>query len=261
MDNTVSFPAAKNTDVLLLGSLPDELPFSPDALDGMTILGSLSQKDVGGESILLEANQQPQDVIDSLSRAWQQEGITQPQLPFSTPPLGSFDVENELIPALFCPEDGNFWIELTAAALEDGGASVSIDIQRPDENYGDFSPCTIEEMANDMPPGLALLPRLVKPEGARVTPADSGGGPFYFFQTASIITQLDISDLADFYQKQLQEKDWKLAGEDHGKGVAWSEWRLTDQKGKPWVGSLLITKRFTQDDAYYITVRVERQRK
>ena len=260
-NNTIGFPADNARDTLLLGRLPDKLPFDPNTLHSLTILGSLSQDNTGGETLLLEAKQPAQNVISDLSQAWQQEGLTQPNLPFSAPPFGVFDVDDTRPPALFCPEQGDFWIELMAADMDDGNTRVSINIQHPDATYSDFSPCTIGNMANDLPPGLALLPHLDRPEGARVTPADSGGGPFSFFQTANIVTQLSISDLADFYKEQLQEKGWELAGEDRSKGIAWSEWQLSDKDGAPWIGSLLITKRFTEEDAYSVTVRVERAKK
>ncbi|RUA16595.1 MAG: hypothetical protein DSY55_03800 [Clostridia bacterium] len=260
-NTTFTFPSLRGKDELLLGSLPDNLPFDPDVLNGMTVLGAFSQKGTGGGSILLESKLPPEDVIANLTRAWEKEGVTRLKTPFAESPRGVFDVGDVMIPTLFCPAQGDFWIELTVAAMVNDATSVRINIQRPDEKYGNFSPCNIENMSTGMPPGMTLLPHLNKPEDAQVTPAESGGGPNFFYQSATITTDLGIADLADFYQKQLQEKGWDLVGSDHSKSIAQSEWQLTDKKGAPWVGSLLITKRFTRDNAYYVTVRVERARK
>ena len=239
---------------LVLGQLPEDLPLPADVFKGFDVLGVLDQGAELGESILLATQEDAQTALDALAQQLKAAGLQEPANALGM--MGGFGLDAASIPTLYCNEKDGSWLTVTANSLGEEGAVVRVDIEHPDGLMGG-SPCDTPK-AEEFPLGAQLLPPLEAPADARVITDSAGGGPDNFYQSAIIYTSLTMRDLASHYQEQLEKAGWELVGSDNTKAIAWSEWELQDEKGNPWIGSLLIVKRFAKEDSYVITVRVER---
>jgi len=239
---------------LYLGDLPEDIPLPATVFDGFDVVGVLEENDGMMETILLKAEEDAKDALDTLNERLLNLGLEPP--PGGPALMGGFGFEVMDMPSFYCNKKDGSWIMVTANALDEG-AVVRVDVEHPDEMMMGGSPCDMPH-EEAFPPEMQLLPPLKPPADTRVMTDSAGGGPNSFYQSAIVRTSLSLSDLDSHYQEQLQKAGWELVGSDRTKAVAWSEWQLQDKQGRPWVGSLLITKRFAQDDSYLMLLRVER---
>ncbi len=251
---TSPFAPQETNPKLLLGKLPKDLPLPAKAFAGFDVLGALEQGGELGETILLASNEKAESALATLDQRLLDAGLTKPLNALGLE--GGFGFDAAQAPDIYCNEKDGSWLMLSGNALADDGTVVRMEIYRGDEMQPD-SPCNTPAL-DETPPEFQLLPPLKAPANARVMSEGAGGGPGNFYQSATVSTSLNLRKLDDHYQQQLQDAGWELLGSDRTKALAWSEWELKDKKGRSWIGSLLIAKRFSQEDSYLMMLRVER---
>jgi len=250
----MSFMPDEMNPQLILGRLPEDIPLPADVFDGFEVLGVLNQGANLGLSMLLEVQGDAEMALATLEQRLRTAGLREP--PNVLGALGGFGVDAASIPALYCNDKDGSWLIVTANDLSEGGALLQVDVNPSDEMTMSTSPCDMLEEGG-ISQGALLIPPLEAPEGTRVMADSAGGGPNSFYQSAIIRTSLRLGDLDSQYQQQLQEAGWELMGSDRTEAIAWSEWQLNDKEGNPRIGSLLITKRFTNENHYMMLLRVE----
>lgn len=239
---------------LVLGKLPEDLSQFADIFSDFEVLGVLEQRNNFDTTILLQTIDAPEIAQKTLEQRLLDAGFKKP--PGDLEMMGSFGFGSMPVPHLFCNEKDDSLLTVTTAVSREEGTVLSVEINQSDEMMP-VSPCDAPGGAM-LPPELLLMPHLKAPAGARVLPDGTGGGPTGFYQSAVISVPLALHDVFDHYQQQLQEAGWDIVGYDETKALAWSEGEFKDKKGKSWIGSLFIAKRFSQEDSYFMLVRVER---
>lgn len=91
-------------------------------------------------------------------------------------------------------------------------------------------------------PGQGLIPALTAPPDSVLHASGGGGGSDdSAYNTADLETELTPSELAAYYQPQLEAAGWQRIRQSESEYVAWSAWRLTDDSGMEWSGSLMVS--------------------
>ncbi len=247
-------PVDKRT--LILGEAPDDLPFELPLPKDASVLATLYAAPPAGVQVFVDAGQTPEDALAFYEAALTKAGLQRKE----RPDYGSVfapGATNQM--QIFCGKDAQsaYAVMLSAFETGDGRADVRLQIMRSDPDRSFYTPCDMPSPPESAMGPQRLLPPLRQPKGARVDHASMGGGMDSAYAAADIITDLTVGELAEFYANQLQEKGWELVGDDRTKAIAWSEWTFEDKKGKTWSASLVVTKRFTRENALFAMIRVE----
>ena len=232
---------------ILIGALPDELPFDLPLPNDAQIVGSIVRSDSHSIEIIADSALEPDAVVaffdDALADGWEsaQGGMM---------PVGGF-VENPFTMGQFCYNEGEAALNINASSAPSGMTDIRFYIISP----GDAYMCAGgSEMA--VQDAFRLLPRLTTPEGVELLPGSGGGGGGGFpgrrsaSSTANLTTERPLQDIADDYNAQLVDAGWEQSDSAVSGGVAWSGWTFTDETGARWGGTFTITASPTDDGEY-----------
>ena len=78
--------------------------------------------------------------------------------------------------------------------------------------------------------------------------------------SAVLTTDLSPAELAAHYHQQLEAAGWESTQQAQAEGVSWSVWQFDDEKGQPWVGTLLVAERPAQEKGIFVMVQIEQKR-
>lgn len=228
---TYSYPGAPEGETLILvGSLPEDLPVSLHLPEGARIVGSVTRPGEGGTEIILDFPMTPEAVItyfdDQLSKAgWEEFEETQ---------VGAGFVPASWPSVTFCLEKDHGTLFLSTVPLTEETTDVRIQLQIPAQ----YSPC---DQVSDEPldQGMQLIPALISPPDS----STQGGGVSSSGDSAEVTTalrtKLSAVELAGHYAGQLSGAGWELIEEGKAARVAWSVWTITDDRDKLWNGLFL----------------------
>ncbi len=236
---------------VMVGTLPDSLPFEVPLPEGTVIVGSLTRTNIAPSvSIFLEAPL-PADTAFNLYRAHlEEQGFTVWQ------PDKSRVVFNTDTPSiLLCHREKEIQLYLTIQPLTAQLSDVRLMI--------DTDPIFVS--CDDNTPQMttyaqSLLPELTLPAGA--IPLSSGGGGGYegwaeaeqnFISTATPV-EVDLH-----LQPQLEAAGWVLIDHLETGPVVWSRWALTDAQSGQWEGVLVITAGAGTENSRVVRMHIERQ--
>jgi hypothetical protein len=110
-----------------------------------------------------------------------------------------------------------------------------------------------------MDPGTKLIPSLEAPDGVQIPSSGAGSssdGSAY--NTADLETDLSIDELLAYYNSQLEQAGWELVDQGTSEVVAWSAWKLIDEKGDEWGGNLIMMDNHLDSDRRFAIVSVEK---
>ncbi len=236
---------------ILIGLLPDDLPFDLPIPEGSQIIGSIVRSDPAGTEIILDSPLKSEEAI-----AFYQDELTGEG--WSEPPQDSYGpgfVSASWPSQTFCDVEGDLVIYLYAVDVPDKPTDVRVNIQsqaeyyqcNPDSTYG-------------MDDAYFLIPPLVSPAGALVQAGGSSSGQDEVSVTASLKTDLAADELADHFGEQLAEAGWGFGERGATEYEAWSSWTITDDKGEEWGGILIVVESPTDSEKRYAWFQVDKVR-
>ena len=252
-----SMPGTTPTDQqLLLGQLPDNLPFEIALPENITVIGSLVQGAPMGTQILLDAAPPVEDAVAELSAAFEAQGLSTPETPMTHGNVFGSLMPGPL-PTIYCDPDNDYFVTVTAADIDEDTADIRISYQEPEQRLGVYSPCNLPDSAM-MGPNFDILPQLQAPKGVFVHRSGGGSGEGgNVYRSADMQTELSVAELAEHYHAQLQDAGWALVDTSQVEAVSWSVWDFTDDKGNDWIGTLLLTDKMRAEDARFALLRAE----
>lgn len=238
--------APKAEDIqLLVGELPADfaLPLPADT----EVVGSLVRGSENTE-VVLDSSQAAADALSHFTEELTSAGWET----FEEPSHGGggFMPSQLAHNKTFCHHENDLVMWMTALDMKEAPTDIRLNIH----TLQGHSPCDQGDY-HGPPPGdpYALMPRLIAPADAEQVSGGGGGGPFNVSSTATLKTDLSITELATHYASQLQEQGWvSESGGDDGP-VSWSTWTFSDDEGNTW-RALFFT---TGADEIHRTVYVE----
>jgi len=239
-----------------VGKAPDNIP--SDLLPpGLEVLGSTTQFE--SSVIVLAAREQPDSAVSRYEAHLLGAGWTKPPAPQARPMRGfvSADVGQVTYdrPDVACR--GEEFVTYSGTYRRNGGSLVKVTYSRGIR----YSMCEARQDVTTYtsPSDEAPVPVLRAPSGS-VTIDDGGMSAFSndsFLLTTRLATRLEPGELVDHYDKQMREQDWASVGDGSVQFLAAHTYRKNDDKGRPWIATLLsiVTPDTSQQD---ITLRISR---
>lgn len=229
-----------------IASIPKDVPYDLPAPDDARTIGSIT----GGwvDYLLmfdtgLDINAIHEFYAQALAdKGWQEAPINQGG--------GGFVSQSNQYQG-FCQEDGKAYLSIETPSISEAKTAIRLSLDTSPDSY----------MCNPDNPnqGIShenLIPQLKAPEGALVQGGGSGGSDKDAEISASIKSDLSSTELVEFYNEQLLAAGWEMQNTSSGDGAAWSNWRLKDEQGVNWIGSLLVVKSAPDKDALFALLRI-----
>jgi len=236
---------------ILIGLLPDDLPFDLPIPEGSQVIGSIVRSDPAGTEIILDSPLKSQEAIAFYQDELTGEGWSEQSQEAYGPGFVS-----ALWPSqTFCEVEGDIVVYISAVDVPDKPTDLRVNIQ----SQAEYSPCKPDN-TQGMDDAYFLIPPLVSPAGALVRGGGSGSGPGEANVTASLKTDLAADELADHYGEQLSEAGWDLGERGATEYEAWSSWTITDDKGEKWGGILIVVESPTDPEKRYAWFQVDKAR-
>lgn len=243
-------PAEPETTQILLGAVPENLPFDLPLPESTIPVGSFVWPDRMTAMIELEVNRPPQAAIDYFADALEAQGLSQPEMPG----FGGFESAEIFTQAYLC-QDHDFYVSIFAGEVNPEWSAVRIQVNN-DTEYG---PCAVppDEIFSGR---YGTLPRLRTPPGAVWHRTDGGEGPGRsMWRMTDIRTELTVAELGAHFAPQLEEQGWQRVEQSQSDRTAWSLWTHTDDEGRDWAGILLVAKSPRLPDGTLALFRMDRE--
>ncbi len=235
---------------LTLGGLPDDLPFELVAPLGTQALYSLERSQGMGSQIALHTPLPVANALDYLAAQLGEQGYA----PAKTSPTPGDVFGQPEQGVTLCSPDGELGVIVTALPAETG-SDIDIFILAADNTR--CSGAGQDTVAS------RLLPRLTLPaagQPVQLSATGSGGSERSAYANSLLTINLSPAELAAHYSQQLQAVGWERTSESQTDALAWSVWQFSDERGRPWVGTLLVAERPAQQSALLVQVQIERER-
>lgn len=242
-------PEASDETQLLVGELPAGLPLELPLPPGSRVVGSLVRGNQRGISIVLDASEPAEQVLEFYRARLSAAGWRSPELPHHGG--GGFTPDFMANRVTYCYSARGPALNVAAESAPGKPTDVQLDLQT-DPRY---LPCGAR--ARHMGDMHDMIPTLAPPPGARQTPQGGGGGGDSWHSQAILLTELDLAAVAAHYAGQLTGAGWTQGANGESGPAAWSAWSLRDEDGEPWHGLLFILKQPEAEGQYYLIIRVE----
>ncbi len=240
---------------LLVGKVPDGLPFAPPLPEGSRLLGTLV---MGGDlTIALECAMAHETVL-----AWYEERLLAAgwkEMPPRVRPHGGFvqaktprsEMPRLPVTAFVLGEDGPV---LTLGTLAGSGGRTIVHLNVS------LAGATLERMRHGWMGGRGAweaMPELLPPPESQHWPDGAMGGNERVHTHGRLQTTLDLGTAAARYGEQLEQQGWQRRDEGTTGPVAWSQWSFTGGDGEPGRGLLIIVQRADGPGQYWIHLVAE----
>jgi hypothetical protein len=249
---TRRYPSAEEGDTrIMIGLLPEDLPFELPIPEGSRIIGSIVRGDPTGTEIILDAPLDPEEVISFYHEALIEEG-------WAVPPEQAYSAGFVSAPwpsHTLCYNDDEVVLAMSAVEIPGEPTDVRINIQSPAQH----SPCDPEGVYG-VDDSYGLIPTLMPPPGALFLSGSSGSGQDEASVTATLIIDLTVEDLANHYGMQLSEEGWTPGERGTSEQVSWSSWTIKDEDGDEWGGVLIILESPTDPEKRYTWFQIDKVR-
>lgn len=241
-------PEAAGEMQLLVGEVPGGLPVELPLPPGSRVVGSFVRGNLHGISIVLDAAQPAEQVLEFYRERLSGAGWSRPELPHHG---GGFMPDFMANRAIYCYGARGPALTVTAEPAPGQPTNVRLELQTDPRH----SPCGAH--VRHMGGGHEMIPNLAPPTGARQMPQGGGGGGDSWHSYAILLTELDLAAVAAHYASQLTGAGWMQDASGEGGPAAWSAWSLRDEDGAPWHGLLFVLKRPEAEGQYHLIIRVE----
>lgn len=260
---------------LLPGQLPDQLLVDIPFPEGCRILGSLI-RNPGSITILLDTSLSPEQVLTFYRQhmptaGWQTPDIYRPDrggfIPSGSRSRGEvvtfYQNLRDSALTINAPGSSSDWdddsdrrrtgpaLTINAFAGKDKGTDLRLSLE-----MNRLLPAGQPPFSHRRGRGRDLfsrLPALEAPEGANQIGGGSSGSLNSVQAEATLETNHDLSTLAAYYKRQLEQAGCALTGEGQNGPVAWNSWTLKDDD-EQWHGFFIILK--VLDQEYHLTIRM-----
>jgi len=232
-----------------MGAFPEKLPVDLPLPEGARIVASVQEPEVYTQ-VILDTALTSAEVTDFYSRTlsaagWQSAPQAQQGGGFVGPEDSSLR---------YCLEGEKAYLEVWSLETPGGPTDVRLNLYPP----ANASFCRNSEQGST-DAGMSLIPSLVAPPGTRVTGGSSGSsGDGSANVSTDFESSLTVEELLAHYNAQLEEASWELVDQGVTQVVAWSTWKLKDQNGDEWGGTLFVLKGHLSETRRFAMFSVER---
>ncbi len=247
---TYSYPGApEGKTLILVGSLPEDLPLSIRLPEDARIVGSIIRPGDGGTELILDMPLRPEAVVTYFDDQFTQAGWER----FEEAQFGAGFVQASGPSAMFCLDEDRGTIYLSTVPLTDEMTDVRIQLQMPAQ----YSPC--EQGSNGpLDDGMRLIPALKSPAESTTQGGGASSSGDQAEVTTTLITELSAVELAAFYGDQLSRAGWELIEQGSASRVAWSAWTISDDEDRLWHGLFLALESPLVEDRRSLWFQVQR---
>jgi hypothetical protein len=212
---------------IVVGRLPDNLPFEVPRPENARVVGALAGPSVG--TLVFAVAVRPLDAMRSYRELLRRTGWDDPGRE-----LGSGFQPSEIIHSgPFCQGEERS-ITTRAAVRSDGQTLLQVRYAK----NGRYSPCDDRQRENMSSP-RGPMPTLYPPRDASILDGSVGGGRNYMEASGRLKTELRPAQLVAHYGAQLRADGWTPQSEASGADVVGQTWRIQDRRGQAWVGVLM----------------------
>lgn len=238
---------------LIVGRLPDDLPFALPIPEDTRVLGTLIDQST---VMLLDSGQTMERVMDfyheQLTAAGWRNQVEQ------APHEGGFVHSVALIRnyATYCQGDGGASLNIWTLPAGSGRISVRLELQTYDDPTQ--SPCGRRRQRRHIAV-FEQFPPLYPPRGAMQEAEGGSSGTTHSYISGHLETDLDLPAIAEHYAAQLRASGWKPGEATVAGPVAWSAWRLNDAAGERWLGQFVALRQPERPRSHWLVLRVDRK--
>jgi hypothetical protein len=232
-----TFPGDPRTQdpQLLVGQIPEDLPFAFVLAEGSQILGSL-KRNITNTEIVLDIPLSPEQAIDFYRDHLHTLGwYEQDRLP-GYEQRGFVPAGRGGTSMVFMQEIDGPSVRITAQAGKGIFTDVRVIINRNDPPSFPARRTPMRVRQQPLEGSLSLIPRLIAPVGAKMRGGGSSGGLTSAQTSALLGTDLALSVIATHYAMQLEQVGWTRTGDGSAGPSAWHTWRLQDEMQEAWLG-------------------------
>jgi hypothetical protein len=231
-----------------LGRLPESMPVEVPVPEGARIIASVQEPE-GFNQIVFDVELTSGEVTEfytqTLTAAGWQPAPQDTQGGFVGP--GDF-------PSRFCRENGDGYLEVWSLDPAEGPTDVRLNL------YMSAASCFYQERGpGSMDEGMSLIPSLEAPAGTQMLGGGSGSsGDGSAYISTDLESSLTAEALLEHYNAQLAAAGWKLVDQGVTPVVAWSTWKLADEDGHEWGGTLIVMEGHLRPDRRFAMLSVEK---
>jgi hypothetical protein len=227
----------RTTPEIVVGRLPDKLPFDIPRPDNARIVGSLARPSIG--TVVFALPQSPRDASKAytellLRAGWDDRGNQ----------VGGFEPPPMIYSGPFCKGDDKS-ISTSVAERPDGQTSLQVRYAT-DQRY---SGCAERERRGSLgTEERGPMPLLDPPRDAKILGSSVGGSRDYTEASARIKGGLAPPQLVAHYATQLRASGWAPASDAASGDVSAQTWTVEDRHGKKWIGLFVASSMPGSDD-------------
>ncbi|NJN83594.1 MAG: hypothetical protein HC802_15795 [Caldilineaceae bacterium] len=255
-----SFAPSSSVVTATVGALPDDLGIGLTVPSTATVIGGVVRTDAfGGNQLFLATEGAAEDLVTALREQLLGLGFVAPA-ENAMGSAGQVFLSTEFsMPLMLCSSDGETVVNLGQLSVAGEQEAVSLS-SFPNRGFG--APCAEDPFASGS--GFPdVLPQLAPPPQAQVTSTGSGSGSdansYTLSAEAEITSVLTPTQIAEFYELQLEGAGWERLEESRTDAVAWSAWSFVDDNGNAWTGTFSIIRQAGEESGYLASLRAESQ--
>lgn len=234
---------------VFIGSLPEDLPVEVPLPAGARIVAAIQEPESFNQ-IILDVNLAPEEITEYYAKALPEKGWRAVPQDSRT---GGFVVAGD-IGERYCHDEDKAYLEVWSVEKPDGPTDVRLILYAK----ADTQFCQEPGMGY-LDQGMNLIPGLEAPPGARMTSGGSGGssdGSSYV--STNLETSLNAGEILEHYNPILKQAGWEQVDQGLTEVVAWSAWRLRDDGGEAWSGTLIVMESRLAPESRFALLSVEK---
>jgi hypothetical protein len=239
---------------LLIGQLPDTLPFDLPLPTGSRVLGSL-QRSAEHAEVIVDVPLAQEETLAFYRAQMQASGWLEEEFPPGVRAGGFVSTGFPGIGSMLHLHQGVRGPSLRLHAVP--GLAGQTEVRLHIDLSGRDSPAHRSRMRRQQMMGHNLLPPLPAPAGARQTGGGGGGGSDSYYSSATLETDADLPTLTTHYAGQLEKAGWSQIDAGQSGPLAWHAWTFQDEDGEPWRGLFFILKIPGAERQYALYIRVD----
>ena len=244
---------------LLVGQLPDHLPFEMPIPAGARIIGSLAS-DAQHMDIVLDAPLSREQVSAFYQERMRGAGWSEVEQPAAS--MGGFApasgpaharLSRRIGSGFFCKGPNGPSLQVLVQAEQAGFSDVRLNLNLDPHN----SLCAQQRHWIGAAGAGPLVPQLTPSAGAQQWPGGGGGGSDQFYSSATLEADADIATLSAHYAGQLEQGGWTRLDAGQSGPSAWHTWMLQDESGQAWYGTFCMLRKPGGAGSYFLLLRIE----
>lgn len=246
---------------LLVGQLPDALPFEVPLPPGSRVIGTLVRSATYSD-IVLDVPLPPEQALAFYREHLQAAGWAEPKQ--DRMGHGGF-VHSSMLALkhtmLFCKGPDGPSLDFKALAEQGGFTDVRLSLNLDERE----SPCgqtaRMQRQNRQQMMSEQLIPPLVAPAGAQQMSEGGGYGSDNCHSAATLEAGVDLATIAAHYAGQLEKAGWTQTDAGNAGPIAWHTWTFKDEENEPWRGVFFILKTPGLEKAHFLSIKADRENK